>query len=282
MAGLVGTPGQANYAAANTALDALATRRRQSGQPTVSIAWGLWQTVSAMTAGGELAALDRMGARTITADVGAALFDQALAAHQAYVVAAPIERRRLRSSGLAAHPLWHVLVPPDRASTEQSLERQLEGLDPAHREQTVLDLVLSHTAAVLPGVTPQASAAFRDLGLQSLGAVELRNRLNQATGLKLPTTLVFDHPTPQAVATHILSLLSDRPVAPTDPEDQAKAALLDLIARLPWTVLRRAGVAAAAERAAAVSQQGTETASEATAAEAEDIDRLLQIYTPAA
>ncbi|MGM1057968.1 SDR family NAD(P)-dependent oxidoreductase [Saccharothrix sp. Mg75] len=179
-AGVLGTPGQANYAAANSYLDALARHRHALGLPAVSMAWGYWAESSGMTA--HLTATDeerfaRAGIAPMTTSQALALFDAALAGGEPAVTTAHLTTRTTRA------------LPP-----------------PAAPEADLLALVTTHTAAVLghthaAAVTPRL--AFRDLGFDSLTAVELRNRLASATGLRLPATLVFDHPTPEELADHL-------------------------------------------------------------------------------
>ncbi|MGW2255862.1 SDR family NAD(P)-dependent oxidoreductase, partial [Kitasatospora sp. NPDC001660] len=220
-AGVFGSPGQGNYAAANTWLDALAQHRRVNGLPATSLAWGLWAQASTMTA--HLGATDRAraeqsGALTLSTPDGLALFDAALAAHRAVLVPVRLDTAALRARGAAELPaLLRSLLrfslggtPARRtAQTAQAadgLRARLAGLTAADRHAALLDLVSGCTAAVLGHSSADqvhAARPFRDLGVDSLTAVELRNRLNTATGLRLPATLVFDHPTPGALAGHL-------------------------------------------------------------------------------
>ncbi|WP_203779831.1 type I polyketide synthase, partial [Actinoplanes philippinensis] len=185
VSGLVGTPGQANYAAANTFLDALAAHRRAAGMPAVSLAWGLWDDSAGMGAGlgeSDLARWRRAGFAPLSAADGLALFDAAVGADAALVAPA---RYRPRPVVPAAAPVRD------------------------HREGA-LDLVREATATVLGHRSADrvdARRAFRELGLDSLGGVELRNRLGEATGLRLPATVVFDHPTPEALAAYLTAQL---------------------------------------------------------------------------
>ncbi|MCZ0973665.1 beta-ketoacyl reductase [Streptomyces albulus] len=121
------------------------------------------------------------------------------------------------------------------------LAARLAALPPARRPDTVVDLVRTRTAQVLGYPDVDAVAAersFRDLGVDSLGAVELRNQLGAATGLNLPATLVFDHPTPQALGEHLLAgLFPDEPAA-SDDETEIRA----LLATVPLDQLREIGV----------------------------------------
>ncbi|WP_410088756.1 SDR family NAD(P)-dependent oxidoreductase [Streptomyces sp. t39] len=211
VAALIGSPGQGNYAAANAALDALAASRRAAGLPATSLAWGLWSDTAGMAAqlgAGELARLERMGSKALTAETGLALFDRALATDAALLAPVTLDTAVLRAqaragtipavlSGLAPVAARRVDAPT------VSLREQLAGVDAADRPQLVLDMVRTQVAAVL-GHTSAASVepdrAFQEIGFDSLGAVELRNRLTRATGLRLAATLVFDHPTPAEIA----------------------------------------------------------------------------------
>ena len=215
-AGLMGAPGQGNYAAANAFLDGLAQLRRAQGLPGLSLAWGFWEEASGMTehlGDAELRRLARNGVLPLPSAQGLALFDAALAADH-HGVLAPVRLSlpalRARAADGALPPLLHRLAgvgalrtAAGAASAGGSLARRLAGLAPAQRRETLREFVRREAAAVLGygGEAPlEADQAFRDLGFDSLTAVELRNRVNRATGLRLPVTLVFDFPTPRALA----------------------------------------------------------------------------------
>ncbi|GAA1397231.1 hypothetical protein GCM10009639_34370 [Kitasatospora putterlickiae] len=239
-AGLLGNAGQANYAAANAAVDALAAFRRAAGLPAVSLAWGLWSDSTGMTGEldeADLVRMERTGIGAISNALGLELFDQALGAEAA--VLAPVRldptalRAQARAGLLPALLRGLVRAPARRADTARSLERRLAGVPEADREQVVLDLVRTQVASVLGHASPAAvepERAFKELGFDSLAAVELRNRLSQVAGIRLPATLVFDHPTPIEAARLILSLVggtggADQP-SPLDQELQRLEALL--------------------------------------------------------
>ncbi|WIX91748.1 type I polyketide synthase [Amycolatopsis sp. DG1A-15b] len=212
-AGVFGTPGQANYAAANTYLDGLAQRRQADGLPAHSLAWGFWEPASGMTAGADATRLARAGLRPISAADGLALFDAALNAPQAALVPCPLDTKALREAG-SVPPILRSLVhvaKPAAAVVPRGVSGRLAGLSPDERLRQLRTLVLGHTAAVLghgdPGAL-DADHAFKQLGFDSLTAVELRNRLTAATELKLPATLVFDHPTPAALVEHLHTRLA--------------------------------------------------------------------------
>ncbi|MEU4563539.1 type I polyketide synthase [Actinoplanes sp. NPDC023936] len=241
-AGTLGSPGQANYAAANAFLDGLAGHRRALGLPGVSLAWGPWVQESGMTA--ELAAADearmaRSGLRPVTVEHGLALFDAALASDVAAVMPA-----RLDLSAGATIPLLRGLAAPARraarAAAGPSLASRLAGLDAAGRQKLVLGVVSDHTAEVLSLPGPDAIApdqAFKDVGFDSLTAVELRNRLAESTGIRLPATLVFDYPTPAELAAHLLGELSEDDTGAVD-----EARLRAVLATVPLQRLREAGL----------------------------------------
>ncbi|MGW8995073.1 type I polyketide synthase [Streptomyces zhihengii] len=251
VASLMGSPGQANYAAANASLDALAAVRRAAGLPAVSLAWGLWSEAAGMAASldeAELARLERMGMKALTAESGLALFDQALGADAPVVVPVLLETAALRSQARAGMlpPLLRGLVRLPAARGDDAgaaaLARRLAEAPEADRERIVLELVQSQVASVL-GHASAASVdperAFKDLGFDSLSAVELRNRLTRATGVRLPATVVFDHPSPAAVARHLLpEMAPGGAAAPRSEEEEIRA----LLASIPVDRLRKAGL----------------------------------------
>ncbi|NGO49277.1 SDR family NAD(P)-dependent oxidoreductase [Streptomyces sp. YC419] len=222
-AGVFGNAGQGNYAAANTFLDALAQHRRSEGLPGVSLAWGLWAQNGGMTgqmADEDLARISRRGLEPITSEQGLTLFDQALRTDRAQLLPLGLNSDVLRArAGSGTLPaLLRTLVPapvPGMRTAGHpgsvtdgpwSLARRLENLSGPEQERLVLDLVRGHVAAVLGHASPHSvkpEQAFDDLGFDSLTAVELRNRLGAATGLSLPSTLVFDHPSPLALTAYL-------------------------------------------------------------------------------
>ncbi len=223
-AGTFGSPGQANYAAANTYLDALAHHRHANGLPATSLAWGLWATGSGMTgdmSAADTARIERLGLVPMATEDALALFDRGLSAGRPAVVTARIDARAVRSQDGSVPPMLRDLVrtPVRRAARpgSSSWRRRLSGLSVADREQALLDLIRTQLSVVLGHTTPgtiDADRTFKQLGFDSLTAVELRNRLNTATGLRMPATMVFDHPTATALARHLAGeLLDDRPDA---------------------------------------------------------------------
>ncbi|WP_173390841.1 type I polyketide synthase [Actinomadura litoris] len=206
-----GSPGQGNYAAGNAFLDALARHRRERGLPAVSLAWGLWGGAEGM--GGrlsdtDLARMARAGTRPLTAEQGLALFDAALESDRPALVPIRLDLAAVRAGGE---------VPPLLRSLAPAKARRAETGPEIPHASDLLDVVRGAAAAVLGHAGPDAvepGRAFRELGLDSLTAVELRNRLAEATGLRLPATLVFDHPTAERLAAHLRSALSGTAAAP--------------------------------------------------------------------
>ncbi|MET8689247.1 type I polyketide synthase [Streptomyces sp. NPDC004732] len=230
---VIGNAGQGNYAAGNAFLDALAQRRRHLGLPATALAWGLWERRGEMTdtlAPTGLRRMTRGGVSALTDTEGLALFDTALRLDDAHLVPLRLDPARLRTQAEAASlpPLLRGLVrgAPRRtaasadAGRAASLREHLAVLGAEERTERVGELVRARVADVLghggaDAIDPER--AFKDLGFDSLTAVDLRNRLNAATGLRLPATLVFDHPTPAAVAALVAARLapaSEPPAAP--------------------------------------------------------------------
>ncbi len=218
MAGIVGTPGQANYAAANSFLDGLMTHRRAHGLPGLSLAWGLWEQASAMTAhlgDRDKARMRRTGLAPLSTEQALNAFDSAMLAEHPVLVAASLDRRALADNsavlppllrGLAGRPARRVVADTTSGPLATGLAARLAGLSPEARQRELLDVVRGSAATVLGLLTPadiESGRKFQDLGFDSLTAVELRNRLKNATGLMLPPTLIFDYPTPSVLAGHL-------------------------------------------------------------------------------
>jgi acyl carrier protein len=218
-AGVLGGAGQGNYAAANTFLDALAQHRVARGLPAVSMAWGPWAQRTGMT--GELTDVDvrrltRSGLTPMSTVDGMRLFDEALAAGRALVVPMGFAPAALRARAAEVAPLLRVLVPVTATAdvgSAAALTSRLAAAPAAERDRILLELVRTQVATVLGYQSPgavDAGRGFLELGLDSLTGVELRNRLATATGLRLPATMVFDHPNPAALARHLKTRLEPR------------------------------------------------------------------------
>jgi mycoketide-CoA synthase len=255
VAGTLGSPGQASYAAANAYLDALASRRRAAGLPATSLAWGLWAQASSMTSGlgtSSQARMARGGLLPMTNQQALALFDAALASGQTTVVPALMDITALRAyaelgtlphtlRGLVAGPAHRVAA---RATDSSALQRQLADRGEAEQYKLLLDLVRGHTAAVLGHDDPAAIDAkrpFSELGFDSLTAVELRNRLKAATGVPLSATAIFDYPTTGALAEWLRTELTgapggDVPTAVQAARYDAPIAIVGMACRYPGGV----------------------------------------------
>ncbi|MFB9968215.1 SDR family NAD(P)-dependent oxidoreductase [Sinosporangium siamense] len=216
-----GNAGQGGYAAANAFLDGLAAHRRSEGLPATSLAWGMWEHGMAGALGdADRARLARAGAVPLTESEGLALFDAALPLGEPVLLPVHLDLAALRGGQDEAPvpPLLRGLIRsrPRRKAGGATLARRLAAADEAERQRIALDAVRSLVASVLGH--PSADAVppgnkFTDLGVDSLTAVELRNRLNAATGTRLPATLVFDHPTPAALAAYVAAETAGAPEA---------------------------------------------------------------------
>ncbi|MFF1700186.1 type I polyketide synthase [Streptomyces sp. NPDC058257] len=222
-AGVWGSGNQGAYAAANAHLDALAEQRRARGLTATSVAWGLW-------AGGGMAGDDgeeqfrRRGLRPMAPELAVAALAQAVAHDETFLAVADLDWERFAPAFTSSRPSPFIGDIPevrrymesvaadapasaqDADDASSQLRRRLTPLTESEREVILLDLVRGHAAAVLGYAGAEAvdaHRAFRELGFDSLTAVEVRNRLGKATGLRLPTTLVFDYPTSVALAQYL-------------------------------------------------------------------------------
>ncbi|MCK9921144.1 type I polyketide synthase, partial [Frankia sp. AgPm24] len=223
-AGVLGTPGQANYAAANSYLDVLAARRRAAGEAAVSLAWGYWAEATTMTGyktEGDVARITQAGMGALETAEGMALLDAALDGGRPVLVPMVLDMAVLRRhdgpvpGAPWAWPLARMLAAgPQRrtatASNVGALQATLAAMAPQDQVQHLAGLVSSEAAVIL-GTAGRYLVAIDspllDIGFDSLTAVELRNRLTRLTGVPLPATLVFDHPTPSMIAERLMELM---------------------------------------------------------------------------
>ncbi len=213
--GVVGSPGAANYGAANAFLDALAADRRAHGLSGTSIAWGLWEEPTHLRRTASAAQLGRMalmGVRAFSAEEGLELLDLVSEGADPCPIAL-----RLDFAALREHARDGVLLPLMRDLVQTrvrhasggsggALAARLAGAPEQEREGIVLAFLREQVAALLGHASAEGidvDLTFKELGFDSLGVVQLRNRLNHDTGLKLPATLVFNYPTPVALAAHL-------------------------------------------------------------------------------
>jgi len=254
IAGVFGGAGQGAYAAANRYLDALAQVRRAEGLAATSMAWGLWSEESAAAIeidAAEAARMWRLAAQRfslvpLSPQRGLALFDAALGRPEELVVPVDLDlaalRARARSGSLPALYKGLVRAPFKPGGEGGSLARRFAAAGEGEREGLVLEIVRGHVAAVL-GHESAAQVApdkvFKDLGFDSLAAVELRNRLELDSELSFPASLAFDYPTPAAVAEYVAARLGSGTTGPESPEERE---IRSALAEIPLERLRAAGL----------------------------------------
>ncbi|MEU9479487.1 SDR family NAD(P)-dependent oxidoreductase [Streptomyces sp. NPDC048191] len=255
-AGVVGNAGQANYAAANAFLDQLAHHRRALGLPAVSISFGAWAGEGLAAEHADLERMARLGHRALTPEQGRDLVELALRRDAPHLVAWALDLPRLRETtagaGGAAAALWRSLLPAPRTGQDgaDGLADRLARLPEAERADRVLALVREEASRALglrSAESVRADQPLRDLGMDSVTAVELRNRIGARLGSRLPATLLFDHPTPGRLAQHLLATViatggpAARRPAPAAPHTRTAAhdepvALVAMACRLPGGV----------------------------------------------
>nr|WP_086824660.1 type I polyketide synthase [Allokutzneria sp. NRRL B-24872] len=206
LAGVCGNPGQGAYAAANAHLDALAEQRHLDGLPATSIAWGAWAEA------GMASSLDdelrRFGIRPMNPEKALAALQTALDQQDVAVTVADIDWSLFAPNvpGTLFDALPEAAKPVLTEDESAALLRKLDGAPEAEQTRVLVELVRARVSTVLGHATTaavQPERAFSELGFDSLTSVEFRNRLNAATGLVLPSSLVFDYPTPVALATFL-------------------------------------------------------------------------------
>jgi acyl carrier protein len=230
VAGTLGSAGQGNYAAGNAFLDALAQMRRAEGLPAQSLAWGAWAQGSGMTStlsDNDMKRMARSGMPPMTAGQGLALLEAALGVDASVIVPIRLDLAVIRSQGHVPALLRGLAGAPGRRAaagagpqSTATLADHLAGLTEPAREALLVDLVCDQVAAVLghaSGDEIEPERSFQEIGFDSLTSVELRNRLSVVSGLRLPATLVFDYPTPQALAGYLRSEVQVEEVSPAEP-----------------------------------------------------------------
>ncbi|MDF5759313.1 type I polyketide synthase [Spongiactinospora sp. TRM90649] len=243
-----GGANQGAYAAANAYLDALAMRRRARGLPATSVAWGAWAGEGMAEGAGE-EHLGRMGFRAMDPALAVAAMLQAVEHRDIAVTVADVEWELFAPAFTMARPspllaeLWEApvtgLIGQDGAA---EFRRGLAELPRHAREDALVNMVRAQAALVLGHASADAVDAdrpFRDLGFDSLSAVEMRNRLNAATGLPLLATVVFDYPTPAVLGRHLLDEFFTGDGAEPDPDE---AGIRHALATVPLSRLREAGL----------------------------------------
>ncbi|MGW1163749.1 type I polyketide synthase, partial [Streptomyces sp. NPDC002519] len=247
-AGIVGNAGQAAYAAANNVLDALAQLRRSQGLPAVSLAWGMWEAgMGGRMSDKDVARLRRQGFPPLGVGEALALMDAALLVNEPVAVPVALRLPALAAGRDGLPSVLRDLVPAMSGRRKavgavvshngEGLVERLRGLGAAERDRAVLEAVRTQVAAVLghgAAGSVDPARAFKELGFDSLTAVDLRNRLNSVTGLQLPATLIFDHPTVAEMAAQVRAEL-DRAEGGSAPSladlDRLEALVLALADR---------------------------------------------------
>ncbi|MFD4764135.1 type I polyketide synthase [Streptomyces sp. NPDC058439] len=284
-----GAAGQANYAAANAFVDALAHHRRARGLTAVSMAWGPWAEASGMTSGltdADVRRVERLGVTPMSTREGMALFDAALGSATAVAVPMLLDTGALRIRSETAPPLLRELVRPGRPSAVATgddgaeLRRRLADLGDAEGHKAVLDLVRTQLAVVLGhsgGEAVRPDRGFLETGVDSLTGVELRNRLAALTGLRLPATLVFDHPTPIALARYLRAELLPEPVAPSARALEELGRLAEVLAAVSPDDADRATVGSRLRELLAGWNDGRQRPDDAVSLETATAEELFQI-----
>ncbi|MBD0744512.1 polyketide synthase [Streptomyces sp. CBMA152] len=264
IAGVWGSGGQGAYAAANAHLDALAQQRRARGLTATSVAWGPWGEGGLVADDEAAEQLRRRGLPVMAPELSIAALQQALDGDETTVTVADVDWDLFVPAFTAARPRPLIADLPEvrdafaaqreaqggAAEEAAGLEAELRGLAGPEAERVVLDLVRAQVAVVLGhdgSAKVEAGRAFKELGFDSLTAVELRNRLGSATGLRLPASLVFDHPTPAALAAHIRAELLGEDATPQLPALAEIDKLEFLLSSVPEDTTERARVTARLE-----------------------------------
>ena len=233
--GVMGNPGQANHAAANAFLDQLAAHRRAQGLPGQAIAWGAWSEIG--EAAEQRERIDRqrsaLGGRWFTPQQGLRAFDQLVRQDVTTSVVMSMDWSVFEEAVEDRPPFLEDLLSTesdDEADSPASAENLLSQLrdTPASREELLVSFLQQEVQAVLRMPTaPEPTVGFFDLGMDSLMAVELRNRLNRAFAEEyvVPNTVVFDYPDIATLARHLVGELGEvgsAPAAQAQPEPESR------------------------------------------------------------
>ncbi|MFI1677842.1 type I polyketide synthase [Streptomyces sp. NPDC020607] len=219
-AGVWGSGQQGAYGAANHFLDALADHRRSQGLPATSIAWGPWAEAGMSADPESLSYFKRFGLLPIGPDLCVKALHQALDAGDATLTVANFDWAKFTPTFTAQRPSPFLDdLPENQREAEQggsaaetsAFREELAKTPAAQRHGFLVQHVRTHAAATLGRTVEDIPAAkpFQELGFDSLTAVQLRNQLNTTTGLSLPATVIFDHPTSESLASHLRGQLGD-------------------------------------------------------------------------
>lgn len=252
-AGLLGAAGQANYAAANAFLDALAHHRRALGLPALSLDWGAFSEVGLAAARDNRGArLATMGMRSMTPEEGLAVLSAELGGDRAQIGAMPLDLRQWVECHphVAASCLFSELVQAAgqlrrSISAARSLRRSLSKAPASDRRAMVDRFLREQVGAVLRTDASRVdpAAPFRSMGLDSLMGLELRNRLETGLGLKLSATLIWTYASVAALSDHLSQRIAaeaiDAPPAPADVAADVVARSAEPLGEAPVVSLSR-------------------------------------------
>ncbi|WP_169814351.1 type I polyketide synthase [Nocardia mexicana] len=229
-AGTLGSPGQANYGAANVYVDALAQHRYHRGLPATSMAWGWWAETTANTSTldeKDRARLTRMGITPMSTAAAMQMFDAALHTGRPHLVPIGMNLGLLRAAAAVTElpPLFRALLHTRPRVTQQmgdpgQLAKRLTGLDQQQQHAVVVEMVRTPVSMVLGYSSPadiQPDREFTEMGIDSLSSIELGTHLRALTGLKLPNSVIFQYPTANLLARHILDQLAPEEAGLADP-----------------------------------------------------------------
>jgi hypothetical protein len=222
---VLGTPGQGNHAAANAFLDSLSWHRRALGLPALSIGWGAWAEIGAAAERQVGERLRGKGAGMLSPEQGLRLLERVWNAEPAHVAVAPIQWEQLEGRHLD-HPLLADFAKPAPATAAAAPDfyERWQAAPPHRRRSMLVEHIVGQAATVL-GLRDSDSLepmqGFFQLGMDSLTSVELRNRLRASLRCELPTTVAFDHPSPDALAAFVLGRGEAAPTQTVKPKEAA-------------------------------------------------------------
>jgi NAD(P)-dependent dehydrogenase (short-subunit alcohol dehydrogenase family)/acyl carrier protein len=286
-----GSGRQPGYSAANAFLDALVESRRARGMAGTSVAWGPWDGAGMADSDGSRAALQSRGLRFLDSERAIAALGSVVDGG-GVVTVADVDWARfdevftlLRPSPLIAElpevqeARASAAVPAGAGPEATALTEELAGRSPAEQDRILVNLVRTEAAAVLGYPSTEEvglGRAFKDLGFDSLTAVELRNRLNAATGQRLPATAIFDYPNSTVLAQHLKSVLIPS-LGASVTESAEEAELRKVLSAVPLSLLRKAGLIESILELAHASDERSEPDEEVVSIEEMNVTDLIRM-----
>jgi acyl carrier protein len=208
---LIGSPGQGNYSAANATLDALSHYWQQQGEKVWSVQWGPWRDAGMAAQKGTVERLRSQGVGSLSNEFGMSLLSSVLGSESSMLVAQPI-RWGTYMKQFPAIPSLLTFFAAEAKSGSRATRTEAQDVSPEGILKFVRAVAAESTGAALDDTTP-----LTESGMDSLAAVEFRNRLVTEYGVQLPNTLIFDHPTVSAIATFLVTQVTSGPVVPLSP-----------------------------------------------------------------